>query len=104
MKMRAIGFLKGVGSRARVGDIERHDEDILLHGVRLRRSTVSDRQEGLDRAPLVHRPIALGSPVHVVGDSDESDVPTRPRAADGLHHRLLCTDGLDHRMRADTFR
>ena len=36
-----------------------------------------------------------------VGDADIAAVPTGTGGADGLHHRLLGTDGLDHRVRAE---
>src|SRR5207253_4477692 len=39
-----------------------------------------------------------------VGDADEADVPTRARRPDRLHHRLLGTDRLDHRVRAESVR
>src|SRR5215212_1079385 len=39
--------------------------------------------------------------LHVVEHADEPDVTSCPRGADGLHHRLLRTDGLDDRVRAE---
>src|SRR5215204_4731553 len=39
--------------------------------------------------------------LHVVEHADEPDVTACPRAADGLHHRLLRADGLDDRVRAE---
>ena len=36
-----------------------------------------------------------------VGDADVADVPTGARGADGLHHRFLSADRLDHRVGAE---
>src|SRR6478736_6313403 len=41
---------------------------------------------------------------HVVRDADVSDVPARPRGADGLHHRLLRAYRLDHAVGAQPLR
>src|ERR671918_2794610 len=40
----------------------------------------------------------------IVEDADVADVPARPGGADGLHHRLLGADRLDHRVRAEPAR
>jgi len=39
-----------------------------------------------------------------VGDADVPDVPAGPGGVDGLHHRLLGADGLDHGVRAQPVR
>src|SRR5829696_7955975 len=39
--------------------------------------------------------------LHIVEHADEPDVTAGPRAADGLHHRLLRADGLHDRVRAE---
>jgi hypothetical protein len=38
----------------------------------------------------------------VVADTDVADVSTGAGGADGLHHRLLCTDRFDRRVRTET--
>ncbi len=37
----------------------------------------------------------------LVRDTDVAHVPAGTRRSDGLHHRLLGADRLDHRMRAE---
>jgi hypothetical protein len=39
-----------------------------------------------------------------VSDADEADVAAGARGVDGLHHRLLRADGLDHGVRAEPVR
>src|SRR3989442_15726674 len=39
-----------------------------------------------------------------MGDADVADVPAWPGGADGLHHRLLGADCLDHRVCAEPAR
>src|SRR6266571_2659032 len=40
----------------------------------------------------------LSGELDVVSDADVADVPARPGGANGLHHRLLGADCLDHRV------
>ncbi len=42
----------------------------------------------------------LTGQLHAVGDPDEADVPAGAGGADGLHHRLVGADRLDHPVRA----
>src|SRR5438105_1110919 len=39
-----------------------------------------------------------------MGDADVTDMPAWPGGADGLHHRLLRADSLDHRVRTEPAR
>src|SRR5215213_9629982 len=71
-------------------------------------------QEHLDRVALVHRAVGGGclaerqevDSVHcdAVSDAYEADVAAGACGVDGLHHRLLGADGLDHGVRAEPVR